>query len=163
MSLILHFGCHSSRVIQATLTGGRPSAGSRCTFVASQPPLPCFTCNQQTQSNALWYLWHLASVLLMRTRCIMLRDHLELLLCRPRVVDMADHPQGLDLSREQALLVVCSTQVRLSLYPLFTPRVTAPLNVSSSNASHCLRQAGLPAGSGWRGRRLGMGRSLRAM
>lgn len=24
---------------------------------------------------------------------------------------MADHPEGLDLSREQALLVVCSTQV----------------------------------------------------
>lgn len=34
-------------------------------------------------------------------------------LCRPRVVDMADHPQGLDLSRKQALLVVCSTQVWL--------------------------------------------------
>jgi len=28
----------------------------------------------------------------------------------PRVVDMADHPEGLDLAREQALLVVCSTQ-----------------------------------------------------
>ena len=43
------------------------------------------------------------------------RGYERLLLCRPRVVDMADHPQGLDLSREQALLVVCSTQVRLSL------------------------------------------------
>ena len=31
--------------------------------------------------------------------------------CRPRLLDMADHPGGLDLAREQALLVVCSTQV----------------------------------------------------
>ena len=32
-------------------------------------------------------------------------------LCRPQLMDMADHPDGLDLSLEQALLVVCSTQV----------------------------------------------------
>ena len=31
---------------------------------------------------------------------------------------MADHPEGLDLSREQALLVVCSTQVCALLWDL---------------------------------------------
>ena len=34
------------------------------------------------------------------------------LLPRPVVVNMADHPEGYDLSKEQAVLVVCSTQVR---------------------------------------------------
>lgn len=28
----------------------------------------------------------------------------------PQLLDMADHPEGLDLSKEQALLIVCSTQ-----------------------------------------------------
>jgi hypothetical protein len=41
------------------------------------------------------------------------------LLCRPRVLNMADFPKGLDLSAEQALLVVCSTQVhRLKIFCL---------------------------------------------
>lgn len=35
--------------------------------------------------------------------------------CRPRVIDMADHPEGLALERHQAVLVVCSTQVRATL------------------------------------------------
>lgn len=35
-------------------------------------------------------------------------DHL----CRPRLMDMAEHPDGLDLSSKAALLVICSTQVR---------------------------------------------------
>ena len=35
-------------------------------------------------------------------------------ICRPRLVDMADVPAGLDLIGEQAILCVCSTQVRRS-------------------------------------------------
>ena len=31
--------------------------------------------------------------------------------CRPRLVDMAEHPEGFPVDREQALLVICSTQV----------------------------------------------------
>ena len=34
------------------------------------------------------------------------------MLCRADVVKMADHPTGLDLSQQQAVLVTCSTQVR---------------------------------------------------
>jgi len=33
------------------------------------------------------------------------------------MMDMAEHPDGLDLSTEAALLVVCSTQVRMSATP----------------------------------------------
>ena len=36
------------------------------------------------------------------------------LLGRVRLLDMADHPEGLDLSQHQAVLVVCSTQVQPS-------------------------------------------------
>jgi hypothetical protein len=36
---------------------------------------------------------------------------------------MADHPRGLDLSREQALLVVCSTQVNPAQRAACSPRV----------------------------------------
>lgn len=34
---------------------------------------------------------------------------------RPRLVDMADVAEGLPLSKEQALLCICSTQVRSKL------------------------------------------------
>ena len=30
---------------------------------------------------------------------------------RPRLIDMAEHPEGFLVEREQALLVICSTQV----------------------------------------------------
>jgi hypothetical protein len=62
---------------------------------------------------------------------------------------MADHPQGLDLSREQALLVVCSTQVPLSfIFILFRMRVTTPPDVRSCGANPCLRTAE-NAGRAW--------------
>lgn len=31
--------------------------------------------------------------------------------CRIKLLDMADHPEGADLSKEQAVVIVCSTQV----------------------------------------------------
>ena len=33
------------------------------------------------------------------------------MLHRVKLLDMADHPEGVDLSNEQAVVVVCSTQV----------------------------------------------------
>jgi len=33
------------------------------------------------------------------------------LACRVKLLDMADHADGLDLSKEQAVIAVCSTQV----------------------------------------------------
>ena len=35
------------------------------------------------------------------------------LACRVKLLDMADHADGLDLSKEQAVIAVCSTQVYL--------------------------------------------------
>jgi hypothetical protein len=37
--------------------------------------------------------------------------------CRPQLMDMADNPEGLPLEKEQALLVVCSTQVLSTASP----------------------------------------------
>ena len=34
--------------------------------------------------------------------------------CRPQLMDMAEHPEGFAIESEQALLVVCSTQVPAS-------------------------------------------------
>lgn len=34
--------------------------------------------------------------------------------CRPVLEDMAEHPDGYDFSKEQAVLLACSTQVRLN-------------------------------------------------
>lgn len=38
-------------------------------------------------------------------------QHEGVCLCRVHLIDMAEHPEGLDLSKEQLVIVVCSTQV----------------------------------------------------
>ena len=48
-------------------------------------------------------------------------DTLLLNVHRPRLIDMAEHPEGFALESEQALLVVCSTQVLALKDPLHSP------------------------------------------
>ena len=76
---------------------------------------------------------------------------------RPRLMDMAEHPDGLDLSSEAALLMICSTQVRGGRQ---TPRHAhpasgqAPLTVpccspSGVRATACRRARRASSATGW--------------
>ena len=67
-------------------------------------PIPDQCC--QCAAEAVWQ----AGIGLLR-QSVSSQGSVALLPCRPRLIDMAEHPEGFPVDQEQALLVICSTQV----------------------------------------------------
>jgi hypothetical protein len=63
---------------------------------------------------------------------------------RPHMMDMAEHPDGLDLSAEAALLVVCSTQVRMRASPGCRGAVVALVDAHCLSSTDTMRLPALP-------------------